>query len=470
MPIIKSLLGNYKVVSFFLMAFIILEICVFLPYGYVPVVLLLVVVILLCIRINMEKCMFILSIILLCAGFFGPYLGLPAMENIFLFRVLLPIHLVLFLFFYKKDWERIRKVRIFLWLYIFFIFAMGITLFWTDSLGESLRYIYFLFEWLYIFFICVYFLKDVKSYRVFAKCTVVLYILFISIGLWEVITGMHLPRSGSTFYITTTSEHQPTGFQFNTNDYAALLTILFPVVINEMSKWKKRAAIIAISIISVVAVYLVIVTFSRMAMLVILIEVIILLVSWMRIWIFVGIILGGLGVALVSYYFKWSLIIQLFSDITRAFTDKNGSTLERMEMYKATWSLIRDSHFIGIGAGMLPTHLSTVMYGFENASASYWSPHNYWLEVLANGGIIAFIPLISFFILYFIASLYYWVIARWKVESAVPFLIGVAFVFASIGLSGTFDKMFLGLGLGIGMSILNIYYIERDGKELSNQI
>ncbi|MBC2370765.1 O-antigen ligase family protein [Listeria booriae] len=294
--------------------------------------------------------------------------------------------------------------------------------------------------------------------------------LFISIGLWEVITGMHLPRSGSTFYITTTSKHQPTGFQFNTNDYAALLTILFPVVIIEMSKWKKRAAIIAISIISVVAVYLVIVTFSRMAMLVILIEVIILLVSWMRSWIFVGIILGGLGVAIVSYYFKWSLIIQLFSDITRAFTDKDGSTLERVEMYKATWSLIRDSHFIGIGAGMLPTHLSIVMYGFENASANYWSPHNYWLEVLANGGILAFIPLIAFFIFYFIASLYYWVKARWKIESVVPFLIGVAFVFASIGLSGTFDKMFLGLGLGIGMSILNIYYIERDGKELSNQI
>ncbi|MBC1372540.1 O-antigen ligase family protein [Listeria booriae] len=293
--------------------------------------------------------------------------------------------------------------------------------------------------------------------------------LFIAIGLWEVITGMHLPRSGSTFYITTTSEHQPTGFQFNTNDYAALLSILFPVVIIEMSKWRKRVAIIAISIISVVAIYLIIVTFSRMAMLVILIEVIVLLVSWMRSWIFVGIILGGLGTALISYYFQWNWIVQLFSDITRAFTDKNGSTLERIEMYKATWSLIRDSNFIGIGAGMLPTHLSTVMYGFENASASYWSPHNYWLEVLANGGILAFLPLISFFILYFINSIYYWVKARGRVESAVPFLIGVAFVCASIGLSGTFDKMFLGLGLGIGMTLLNIHYRETSGKEISNQ-
>ncbi|WP_260484564.1 O-antigen ligase family protein [Listeria booriae] len=470
MPIIKWISENYKIVAFFLVAIITLEICIFIPYGYVLVGFLLIAVVLLCFRINMEKCMFTLSIILLCAGFFGPYLGLPAMENIFLFRVLLPIHLVLFLFFYKKDWERIRKIRIFLLLYILFIFTMSITLFWTDSLGGSIRYIYFLFEWLYVFFICVYFLKDVKSYRVFAKCTVFLYILFISIGLWEVTTGMHLPRSGSTFYITTTSEHQPTGFQFNTNDYAALLTILFPVVMIEISKWKKKVAIVAISIISFVAIYLVIVTFSRMAMLVILIEAIILLVSWMRSWTFMGVILGGLGVTLVSFYFKWSLVSQMFSDITRAFTDKNGSTLERMEMYKATWSLIEKSNFIGIGAGMLPTRLSTVMYGFENTSASYWSPHNYWLEALANGGILAFLPLITFFILYFISSLYYWIKTGWKMDSAVPLLIGVAFVFASIGLSGTFDKMFLGLGLGIGMSILNIHYRERSEKEISNQI
>lgn len=468
MLIIKWLNGNYKIVAFFLIAIAILEICVFIPYGYVPVALLLVVFILVCFRIDMEKCMFTLSIILLCAGFFGPYLGLPSMENIFLFRVLLPIHLVLFLFFYKKDWERIRKIRIFLVLYILFIFTMSLTLFWTDSIGGSLRYIYFLFEWLYIFFICVYFLNDTKSYRVFAKCTVILYILFISIGLWEVITGLHLPRSGSTFYITTTSKYQPTGFQFNTNDYAALLTILFPLVVIEISKWRKKVSIIATTIISFVAIYLVIVTFSRMAMLVILIEATVLLVSWMRSWALVGIILGGIGSVLISFYFKWNLIIQLFSDITRAFTDKNGSTLERMEMYKVTWSLIRESNFIGIGAGMLPTHLSAAMYGFENASASYWSPHNYWLEVLANGGILAFLPLISFFMLYFTLSLCYWIKTGWRSDSAVPFLIGVAFVFASIGLSGTFDKMFLGLGLGIGMSILNIHYRKLNEKKVSN--
>ncbi|WP_222712940.1 O-antigen ligase family protein [Listeria grandensis] len=393
------------------------------------------------------------------------------MENIFLFRILLPIHLILFFFFYKKDWARLKKIKSFLFLYAAFIFAMSITLFWTDSIGESVRYIYFLFEWMYVFFVCIYFLKDVKSYRTFAKYVVILYVLFMAIGVWEVITGTHLPRSGSSVYITTTSKHQPTGFQFNTNDYASMLAIIFPIVIAEIAKWRKKLAIVAISVVSCVSIYLIIVTFSRMAMLVILIEVAILLISWMRSWAFTGILLGGIGAGVISVYIKLNWVTVLFSDVTRAFTDKDGSTIERMEMYRVTWSLIKGSNFMGIGAGMLPTHLSLVMYGFENISAGYWAPHNYWLEALANGGLLAFLPLFAFFILYFIASFRYWMQTGWKVDSTVPLLIGIAFVFASVGLSGTFDKMFLGLGIGIGLCLLNIYYnaTDRDEKSISNK-
>lgn len=445
----------------------IVELCVILPYGYVLFCMLLLIAIPFVVPINMEKCMFGLSIILLCAGFFGPYLGLPSMENIFLFRILLPLHLILFLFFYKKDWARLKRIKSFLLLYAAFIFAMSITLFWTESIGESVRYIYFLFEWMYIFFVCIYFLKDVKSYRTFAKYVVVLYVLFMAIGVWEVITGMHLPRSGSSFYITTTSKYQPTGFQFNTNDYASMLAIIFPIVIAEIAKWRKKLAIVAISIVSFGVIYLIIVTFSRMAMIVILLEVTILWICWMRSWAFTGILLGGIGAGIISVYVRLNLITGLFSDVTRAFTDKNGSTIERMEMYRVTWTLIKGSNFMGIGAGMLPTHLSLAMYGFENLTAGYWAPHNYWLEALANGGLLAFLPLAFFFILYFISSFRYWIQTGWRAESAVPLLIGIAFIFASVGLSGTFDKMFLGLGIGIGLCLLNIYYNTEDQEEKS---
>ncbi|WP_260449061.1 O-antigen ligase family protein [Listeria booriae] len=443
----------------------VLEACVFLPYGFLVLPLFLIAVFIF-LPINMEKFTTIISFAILFSGFFGSYLGIPGNENIFLFRILIPIHLILFLFFVKKDWLRLSYVKTLLCLFIAFFIGMMATGFWAPQLGESFRYLYFIFEWLYVIFLCVYYIRNERTYALFTKGLMVLYIVILFIGIWECLTGHHLSQSGSLFYETTTSAFQPTGFQFNTNDFASLLTILFPIVIMQMTTWSKKWMMISgILATSTLTLYLVIMTNSRLAMLVLALEIFVLLFGWSKIWSFLAVYVFGMGALLVSTFHSSGFIQKLIGMVTNSFTEKGASTTDRMQMYQASWNMIKESHFMGIGAGNLPIRLDEYMYGFQRISDNYWAPHNYWLEALANGGLLAFLPLLAFFIGYFIFAIRYWMKEKYSATSAIPLLIGIAFVAASIGLSSTIDKRHLSLGLGIGIAILNIRYLQKGRLE-----
>ncbi|EUJ22665.1 hypothetical protein [Listeria cornellensis] len=54
------------------------------------------------------------------SGFLGPYLALPEFPSFFLFRVLIILHMVLFLF-EKKDFKKLDRVKIPLILFIIWI-------------------------------------------------------------------------------------------------------------------------------------------------------------------------------------------------------------------------------------------------------------------------------------------------------------------------------------------------------------
>lgn len=290
----------------------------------------------------------------------------------------------------------------------------------------------------------------------------ILYIGILCIGVWECLTGHHLRQSGSLFYETTTSAFQPTGFQFNTNDFASLLTILFPIVIMQITTWKRKLMMLSGLLgVSAVSLYLVIMTNSRLAMLVLILEVFVLLFGWSKICSFVSIYVFGMGALLISSFYSSGFVRKLLGMVTNSFTEKGDSTSERMQMYQASWNMIKESHFMGIGAGNLPLRLDEYMYGFERMTDNYWAPHNYWLEALANGGLLAFIPLLAFFIGYFIFAIRYWIKSKYSAASAIPLLVGIAFVAASVGLSSTIDKRHLSLGIGIGLAVLNIRYFQK---------
>ncbi|WP_260442601.1 O-antigen ligase family protein [Listeria fleischmannii] len=444
-----------------LLALLLIEAAVFLKYGFLLFGVFFI-ILLIYFRLTMDKIIYALGIIILFAGLFGSYLGIPGNENLFLFRILIPIHLILLCVSHPPILERVYHVRAFFILFLLFIMSMLMTFFWTPSFSESFRYLYFLFEWLYILFLCVYSFPGKPELRTFSNLMVVFYMMMLALGCFESLTGYHLPQSGSLYYLTTTSKFQPTGLQFNTNDFASVLTIFFPLVIIQVLKYpRKNIRVIVAGIIIMATVFLTIMTYSRMAMLVLGIQLLLLLFSWVKSYIFLILYALLTGFLFISTFYNFSALSRLEQIISTSFTDKGTSTLERLQMYQASWKFIQESHYLGLGAGILPVKLDNYMYGFERLSDNYFAPHNYWLEAFANGGMIAILCITSFFSYYFYASIRYWVKQACKAEASVPLLIGVAFVGASIALSSTIDKRHLAIGIGIGISILNIYFFKK---------
>lgn len=100
--------------------------------------------------------------------------------------------------------------------------------------------------------------------RLFQLITI-FFSLNLVVGIIETILGWHLPLSGSNVYITTTSQFQPTGFLFNTNDYALLLAILYPVAANYLLEFKrKNLGLILYIVVTVMTIYVVVSTYSRL--------------------------------------------------------------------------------------------------------------------------------------------------------------------------------------------------------------
>ncbi|EUJ26554.1 O-Antigen polymerase family protein [Listeria grayi FSL F6-1183] len=91
-----------------------------------------------------------------------------------------------------------------------------------------------------MFFICFYNLKSKKTIYQFARLATYIFVLNIVIGLIEVKTGMHMKLSAAKVYVTTTIANQPTGFLYNPNDFALFLNILYPIVILNLYKIKKK--------------------------------------------------------------------------------------------------------------------------------------------------------------------------------------------------------------------------------------
>ncbi|MED3681922.1 O-antigen ligase family protein [Bacillus thuringiensis] len=372
-----------------------------------------------------------------------------------MFRILLILHFFLFIFIINKEWKKFSNFKFINLLLGIWILGNFLSLFWAIVPGESLRYIYYSFEASYLIWLIMYYINDRKSYRLLVNVIICFYFIALIIGCIEVITGWHLPLSGSNFYNTSTSKFQPTAFLFNTNDYAMFLCIFFPLVF--YSLWKSNRMFINVFLammVLIISFYLVVMTYSRLGIISMILESILVFWIYMRrsivfILFFTSVYLFISAFGDKSYFFKIINIIQ------EAFTKKGASTNERMEIYSTSWDIVRDSHFLGVGAGNVPIQIKNYWLGHHSVGHVYKSAHNFWLESMGGIGVFS-LSVICLFILIVSITIRYW----WKnknhinnIKYFLPILIVIVFYFSSIGLSTIIEKRFLWLALGIAIKL-----------------
>ncbi|EJQ43721.1 hypothetical protein IEQ_05049 [Bacillus cereus BAG6X1-2] len=432
-----------------------------IPYGvFIPLFLVVCMVFLV---VPYKKIINMLWTGILVTSFLGSYLGIPGNSSIFLFRILLILHCIMFVFFDKKEWNRISYFKIHFILLGIWLAGSGITLFWAGLRIEAVRYIYYIFEACYLILLIVYYVYDQKSYRHFVNVIIFFYIFAIIIGIIEVFTGWHMPLSGSLFYETLTSKFQPTAFLYNTNDYAMFLAIFFPLVFCSIWRMNIRPWNIYLAILLLLlSLYLIITTYSRMGIVAIVLEVIIIFIFYMRKSI-VFIVFGFSVYLLIESFFQQNSQMKLEQIIISAFTKKGASTNERMNLYQTSWDIIRDSHFLGVGAGNVPTQIYSYLTGHESIGNMYRAPHNFWLETIGGIGFFSF-AIVGFILILFTSSIRIWLKHKHitnTIQFLIPLLILIVFSFSSIALSTIIEKRYLWIALGFVVRMTNIEFIEK---------
>ncbi|EDN8189241.1 O-antigen ligase domain-containing protein [Listeria monocytogenes] len=416
--------------------------------------------------IPLKKLLFYIWIGIFISSFFGAYLGIPGSENIFLFRILLLLHFLFFLFLPEKKLSDMSSVRWLFFILITWLVAFSITLFWSDSLNASVRYIYYIFELIYLIFLVTYYLSSKKMFFLFSKIITVIYILQIFLGFLEVITGFHLPQSGAFVYNTATSAFQPTGLLFNTNDYAFLLVIFFPIVFWRLTYLRKLYCLISVSVISAGSIYLVITTYSRLGLLIFGMMIFAILVTYFRKW---SIFIGAWSSLIITsvLLFSPSMFSKIQGIIRASFTDKGASTSDRMERYNTLWQIIKDSNLLGVGAGNAPIKLQQYRIGYAQIQDTILAPHNFWLEVIADGGFLGIYPILFFLALLLMSIYYGWIMRKQNNTLFVllPILLILTFFVSAVALSTVIDKRYLWIAIGMAVAVVNIIINQK--KELS---
>lgn len=380
----------------------------------------------------------------------GSYLKLGSIS---LYKIILFLHL--FLFFYNFDRfssfkNFLLNNRNYLWLFLWFFCSFTSMFHEQINLSDSLNYLYFTFEGLNFLIFSSFYLKKIGTKDIFFIITF-LFIISLIIGCIESLTGEHLSNSGSLYYNPSTSNYQPTGFLFNTNNYAVYITSYFPIVFYCINQSKLFFNKLLSFFITSITIFIIITTCSRGSMLALLFILIYIYISYLKKYtpFLLVLIFGSLLLASITNTLENNMLI---NKVIKSFTEKNESTNQRIDIYMNTISIFKSHIIRGVGIGNVEKVLAYMKTGYFSKSINMTlvsKPHNFFLEQMASLGLMS----LSFIIFIFnILSKNIRSLKRYKNKQKLMFLCWLPFLSFFIGcliMSSSIDQRFNWILLGI---------------------
>jgi len=350
------------------------------------------------------------------------------------------------------------------------------SLLWTPSLELGLKYIFYIFCGLSIIISIISFSSNIINLdKIFNVLSFLIFVEII-IGLIESFTSFRMPISSysqlapafgkdpvnfSDFDIIYlySSIRPPTGFRWNTNDLAICMVISLPFFLCSKKTLVKVFGILSITTI-------VVMTASRAVFLAVL------LIYFLYLF-FIKKRIGTLSLILMtSAAILWGMIQLRESDNPRinelansieALTlflsgqlDAGGSLEWRRELVDNGLKAFYESYGLGLGAGGSIANQEII----GPVAGRFTSMHNFWIELLVEGGIF-----IAIIIIFWLLSIIYklFVISRTSTHTRLKyysqslFLSVTAFIPAAIAASSTiyFFPMWIMFGFAISVILLS---------------
>lgn len=257
----------------------------------------------------------------------------------------------------------------------------------------------------------------------------------IPVGWWEFVTGNHFPTSNANLH-PDLPKATTVGFS-NPNDYSFLLILSLPVILYFISLGKRY---------TIAGIFMLISSFTfifnngaRFILLIFFGVVTLHLIGKLRrnkklIFPFV-LIIGIMG-----FYYN-DIFVKSFEEI-KTINSNDYSVGVRFSLSNATLDVFKGNLF-GVGSGKIESYIGG-------------NVHNFWLEILANYGLVVFTGFVLFFTLILFRLFSSRKIRELNNVMYPIFLATLIFIFACISSSSIFRFSFLWYFLGVLLCCLNI--------------
>ena len=315
-------------------------------------------------------------------------------ENIYLLRLITPLAFVsvvannMFLKFYFKAKNKLPfllKLSIFYFLYYFLHTSIVsfVQYFNYDILTSEFNDI---INFIFLFFLSLtllYFSNKTYFLKIFKRLNILFYIFYVLFALYEIKTGFHLHMSNS-LDAPIWAQKVPTVVYHNSNDFAAIFTIMFIFIFYSLyNKSRFHNNILFFS--SFLHLMICYAAESRLSIIVLLLY---FLICYPRF--FFKIIFFSSCVMLVIYlimddYFKYNFdheLNVLLSDMT---FDKRESFFVRIYLYKYAFLSIFENFGMGLGIDASKNYFMSI-----NDPKLFYivNPHSAFFELLINSGVL----------------------------------------------------------------------------------
>lgn len=353
-----------------------------------------------------------LWLLTIAAAFFGSTLSHPDLPGFFAFRVLFLVHLVWLAILFLAGGLSWRKrffpagVKLYMVFLAFWLAWGWLSLLWAVSKFDALRHIFYLCTGLGVVFFCIYHTRDCRYlkglfYAVFAAMSVV-----VLVGLWETVTGNHLPVSMLYGKDSTWIAHIPSSFFHNPNDLGTLLALYIPVIYGVMRITGNLIFKLGAGACALLGIYLLLASQSRANMLALCCAALGMLVLFSGHfrkhlngyrWIVFPVVLCILLLFLLVLggYLQDNKLLE----IKPLLGLKNHGALQlnalepRLKLLVSAVAVFREHPLTGVGAG----NAEHYMLQYTRYTHGLTNIHNWWVEVFVNYGAVIGVPYLIFF-------------------------------------------------------------------------
>lgn len=364
-------------------------------------------------------------------------------RSILAYRLLLPVFIGLSLWNYPLLFKRYNQLKdaVFLRRYdqfLIFWFAWAVaSLLWVRSYTAAFRNIYYLFLGILFIIFMQVFHGGERGKALYLNLFTVLSIAFFAFGYYELITGNHIPKSIFFNAERVDLRHRVTSFFINPNDFGAFASLFIWLFYIQTERLPKRWAKVCFAFIFSASSLILIVTTSRASILAFMMQVGILFL--LNVGEIVMKLPGSIKRSIATLVFAFCFLYvntltnygiyngrilrlaetvklaiesiftkdgesefslresqQQIIDMIEDFGVEKTSSNTRLNIIKNSLLMLKDSRFLGVGAGNFETYMEE--YRETHYKVSKTNAHNWWMEVLVNYGLPVFLIYLALYL------------------------------------------------------------------------